>query len=138
MKSEKEKPTFDFDKSSRIYKFFDIFFNDDQKQSMAITSVVNFLWVAYHIPLGRTSIRKEIFEDGHKVIRCVTDQHVCFVGFNMAGCKTDIIYKPRRTLFAEWKELELPADLAKLISPEMDKIKFRKALNVIMNMKVFW
>lgn len=137
MKSKKDEPVFDFDKSSKIYKFFDIFFDDDQKQSLAITSVVNFLWVAYHIPIARKSIRKEIFEEG-QLIRCTTDENICFVGFNLAGCKADIIYKPRGTLFGKWQEIELPADLAKLISPEMEKAKFKKALSVIMNMKVFW
>lgn len=142
MPDKNNDPWFDMNKESKIYKFFDVFLNDEQKDSLAVTACVNLLWLACHAPVVNKHVTREVFEGG-KLVRCVTKRHVCYIGFDgvkgtftPAG-KIEILYKPRKIL-GSWKELKLPPELSKLVSPTMRPSELRKAMNTIMSMKVFW
>ena len=137
MKSKPIEPFFnELDKKSKIYKFFDIFLSDPQKESALLGGAVNVLWVAYHMPIISKFVKEEICESG-AFVKCITENYVCFVAFDSSNKITDILHRPRG-IFTSWSELKLPNDMCNLLSPLMEKIKFRKSLNGIMNMKVFW
>lgn len=123
------------DKDSRFYKLMDRFLTDDQKEDLLITLLINAMWIAFHIPIIRDMIRDEAMEGGYW-FKCVTQNNVCFLGFDKGGGTLEILYKPRK-LLGRWKELELPEDLEKMLSPYMSKANFKKTVNAIMNMKAF-
>lgn len=142
MPKNNNEPWFDMNKQSKIYRFFDVFLSDEQKDSLAVTACVNLLWLACRAPGIHKHVTREVFEGG-KLVRCVTKRHICYIGFdggkgtcNPVG-KVEILYKPKKIL-GSWKELNLPPELSKLVSPTMGRVELRKAMNTIMSMKVFW
>ncbi|HEY5267586.1 MAG TPA: hypothetical protein VII94_00425 [Candidatus Saccharimonadales bacterium] len=124
------------------YKFCNHFLNDDQKESFITSCLVNSL----SLLLSIKPIRKfEFFRDfyGEYIIKVKTHTHIFMMAcdeYSELHCnpeKYGVLYKSRKFL-SEWKLLELPEDVWKIIDSAKTKKEKKAALLKVMKIKAFW
>jgi hypothetical protein len=121
------------DRESKIYKFFDIFLTDDQKESIVMSLLLHGI---RFISLLRPWRKKLIGDIDVAVVR--TDTHIFTIGFEPPTKISGIIYKTRKGFFSKWKSLKLPDDIWKMLNSAKSKKEYEKILVRLMRAKAFW
>jgi hypothetical protein len=121
------------EKKSRIYKFFDIFLTDDQKESIIISLLLHGVTL---LSLFKPLREKLIGDIDVATVR--TDTHIFSIGFEPPTKISGIMYKSRKGFFAKWKSLKLPEDIGKMLDSAKSKKECKKILVRLMRTRAFW
>ena len=125
------------------FKLCDRFLNDDQKESLITSCLINSLSLLLSIKAIRESdfFMRE-FHNG-QIIKVKTRTHIFMMAYDKYSAlpynpdKCGVLYKSREFL-SDWKRLELPDDIWQIIDSAKTKKDKEKALLKVMKIKAFW
>lgn len=132
--SEEPKSIFTSDeKESKIYKFFDFFIDDSQKESLLISGA--FLLLA---ALSKSSYLKQEVMDGGTLIKVSSKEHVFIMSFDQNDKLLAILHRSKKGFLSSWIRIELPHDIQQMLGSLKNKKEAKKKLAKVMTMKAFW
>ncbi len=140
---EKIIDVLDWKRDHWTYKLCDRFLNDNQKESLLTTCLINSLAMVLSIkPIRRSRFFMREFHNG-QIIKVKTRTHVFMMAYDDYSelsynpDKCGVLYKSREFL-SDWKRLELPEDIWQIIDSAKTKKTKEKALLKVMKIKAFW
>lgn len=132
--SEEEKSIFNNkEKESKIYKFFDFFIDDSQKESLLISGAFFLLST-----LSRISYLKEEVMDGGTIIKVSSEDRIFIMSFDQNDKLLAVLYRLKNGFLSNWQRIELPPDIQKMLGSIKNKKEAKKKLAKVMTMKAFW